>query len=251
MTADAGEVAAVVAIDVAEETAAHGAGHLHAVAADHGGSAAEQRTATFAAVPDALLAVAALHRGLPHARCGVVILDSDDVAAGVLAAREVALEADEGQIVVSAMRHGTTTRLGVLHGTHESMIMAKAFSQAAVSVSDDESAAADDELRTKLSPAEFRVAEAVGEGATNKEVARRLFISAKTVDYHLQNIYRKLGARSRTELAVLVAGSSRRSTDPGLTEDQLRFLQALADQPAVGKWSSGVPGIDLPDETGD
>lgn len=62
-------------------------------------------------------------------------------------------------------------------------------------------------LRKALSPAEHRVAVVVGTGATNKEVSAQLFISVKTVDYHLQNIYRKLGARSRTELAVLLAGS--------------------------------------------
>lgn len=62
------------------------------------------------------------------------------------------------------------------------------------------------DLRGLLSPAELRVAVAVGTGATNKEVSAQLFISVKTVDYHLQNIYRKIGARSRTELAVLLAG---------------------------------------------
>lgn len=64
----------------------------------------------------------------------------------------------------------------------------------------------------KLSPAEHRVAVAVSTGATNKEASAQLFISVKTVDYHLQNIYRKLGARSRTELAVLLAGSTERGS---------------------------------------
>jgi DNA-binding CsgD family transcriptional regulator/tetratricopeptide (TPR) repeat protein len=53
-----------------------------------------------------------------------------------------------------------------------------------------------------LSPAESRVALAVAEGMTNKEVATALFVSVKTVDFHLQGIYRKLSVRSRTELAV-------------------------------------------------
>jgi DNA-binding CsgD family transcriptional regulator len=53
-----------------------------------------------------------------------------------------------------------------------------------------------------LSPAESRVALAVAEGMTNKEVATALFVSVKTVDFHLQGIYRKLAVRSRTELAV-------------------------------------------------
>jgi DNA-binding NarL/FixJ family response regulator len=52
------------------------------------------------------------------------------------------------------------------------------------------------------------VALAVGEGISNREAAERLYVSAKTIDYHLQNIYRKLGLRSRTQLAALVAAGS-------------------------------------------
>ena len=55
-----------------------------------------------------------------------------------------------------------------------------------------------------LTKAERRVAEVVGSGATNKEAAATLFVSVKTVDTHLQSIYRKLGIRSRVELAVLI-----------------------------------------------
>ena len=55
-----------------------------------------------------------------------------------------------------------------------------------------------------LTPAERRVAKVVGTGATNQEAAAALFVSVKTVDAHLQSIYRKLGIRSRAELAVLI-----------------------------------------------
>ena len=47
-----------------------------------------------------------------------------------------------------------------------------------------------------------RVADLVSEGATNQEVAARLFMSPKTVEWNLSRIYRKLGVRSRTELAA-------------------------------------------------
>ena len=57
-----------------------------------------------------------------------------------------------------------------------------------------------------LSAAEWRVVSAVAGGLTNREVAATLFLSVKTVDFHLQQIYRKLALRSRTELAVRVAG---------------------------------------------
>lgn len=64
---------------------------------------------------------------------------------------------------------------------------------------------------SRLSQAERRVAEAVGAGMTNREAAASLFLSVKTVDFHLQQIYRKLAVRSRTELAVLIVGDDRRS----------------------------------------
>ena len=59
-----------------------------------------------------------------------------------------------------------------------------------------------DAVASELTSAEYRVALAVANGATNREAAATLFLSVKTVDFHLQNIYRKLGLRSRTELAV-------------------------------------------------
>jgi DNA-binding CsgD family transcriptional regulator len=53
----------------------------------------------------------------------------------------------------------------------------------------------------ELSPHELRVAQVVAAGATNKEAASALFLSPKTIDFHLQNVYRKLGVSSRTQLA--------------------------------------------------
>lgn len=51
-----------------------------------------------------------------------------------------------------------------------------------------------------LTPSERRVAELTASGQTNREVARALFISPKTVEVNLANVYRKLGIRSRAEL---------------------------------------------------
>jgi DNA-binding CsgD family transcriptional regulator len=56
-----------------------------------------------------------------------------------------------------------------------------------------------------LTRQERQVAALVGRGATNREAAEQLFLSPRTIDFHLRNIYKKLGVRSRTELAVHIA----------------------------------------------
>lgn len=57
----------------------------------------------------------------------------------------------------------------------------------------------------ELTPSELQVALRVAEGLTNREVAAAIFLSPKTVEHHLSAIYRKLGIRSRTELARRIA----------------------------------------------
>lgn len=54
----------------------------------------------------------------------------------------------------------------------------------------------------ELTPTEAQVASLVASGASNREVAERLFISVKTVEANLSRIYRKLNVRSRSELAA-------------------------------------------------
>lgn len=53
----------------------------------------------------------------------------------------------------------------------------------------------------ELTATERQVAALVAEGLTNREVASRLYVTQKTVEFHLRNVFRKLGVRSRTELA--------------------------------------------------
>lgn len=57
----------------------------------------------------------------------------------------------------------------------------------------------------ELTPAELQVALLVAEGRTNREAAAALFLSPKTIEHHLGAIYRKLGLRSRAQLAGLLA----------------------------------------------
>lgn len=62
-----------------------------------------------------------------------------------------------------------------------------------------------DSTRDELTAQERQVAQIVARGATNRETAGRLFVTEKTIETHLSRIYRKLGLRSRTELARLLA----------------------------------------------
>lgn len=55
----------------------------------------------------------------------------------------------------------------------------------------------------QLTPQEVQVARFVARGLHSREVAAQLFLSTRTVDFHLRNVFTKLGISSRTELARL------------------------------------------------
>ena len=65
------------------------------------------------------------------------------------------------------------------------------------------------DARALLTPRELEVLAALAEGMTNKTIARRLNISLHTVKFHVESLFRKLGARTRTE-AVAKASERRR-----------------------------------------
>jgi DNA-binding NarL/FixJ family response regulator len=60
-------------------------------------------------------------------------------------------------------------------------------------------------LLHELTEQELRIALLIAEGVTNREAAASLYLSPKTIGYHLGKVYAKLGVRSRTELAHRLA----------------------------------------------
>lgn len=62
---------------------------------------------------------------------------------------------------------------------------------------------------TELTPQELQIALMLAEGRTTRQAAAALFLSPKTVDYHLRHVYTKLGVHSRPELAAALAPPAR------------------------------------------
>jgi DNA-binding NarL/FixJ family response regulator len=56
-------------------------------------------------------------------------------------------------------------------------------------------------MREALSPRELEVLALVADGLSNREIGDRLFVTEQTAKFHLANIFRKLGAKNRTEAA--------------------------------------------------
>ena len=88
-----------------------------------------------------------------------------------------------------------------------------------------------------LSNREAEVAELVSKGLSNKEVANRLFVTEKTVKFHLTNIYKKMQVKSRAQLIVWCLPHM------GFVEAQ-NNQQQINNQNANGTTNTTTGGID-------
>ena len=64
------------------------------------------------------------------------------------------------------------------------------------------------ETRDDLTPQERQIAQLAREGLSNPEIGARLFLSPRTVEWHLGKVFGKLGVRSRRELALALGSAS-------------------------------------------
>lgn len=67
-----------------------------------------------------------------------------------------------------------------------------------------------DEAVGMLSDAEMRVAALAARGHSNRQIAGKLFVTVSTVEQHLTRVYRKLGIKRRSDLALALPGGSER-----------------------------------------
>jgi DNA-binding CsgD family transcriptional regulator len=92
----------------------------------------------------------------------------------------------------------TATRLALQRGRTMDLHQALEFVQPAVEAGTD----------VGLPPRKLQVVRMVAEGLTNKEIARRLSISERTVDAHLEQVRRQLGLRNRAQVAAWAVSSA-------------------------------------------
>ena len=84
----------------------------------------------------------------------------------------------------------------------------EARAQAELRASGETARKRDPTTRDQLTPQELQISRLVASGMTNPEVAAKLFLSPRTVDYHLRKVFTKLAIASRAELSRVDLGDS-------------------------------------------
>lgn len=148
---------------------------------------------------------------LPVAICAADPVRAADLAARVAIAGHVVTDAAEAEVVLAEANADVPTELAVLRigpGGMVSADLTPAQLDAAlravavglrVSLPTPQDGFGPDEGRPLLTPREQEILACLGEGLSNKAVARRLGISAHTVKFHLEAVFAKLGATCRAD----------------------------------------------------
>ena len=89
-----------------------------------------------------------------------------------------------------------------------------------------------------LTPSQRRVAKLAAGGLTTRQISAALFVTPKTVEFHLRNIYSKLGVATREELAKQLSGGHGRPAPDPVT----RHAVAVADASATPRDLTSTPG---------
>lgn len=144
-------------------------------------------------------ALVAMRRGAPEESLRLAEDAVDAIRRGGFAPELARAQLDRAQLLVDAGRNGRARQ--VLTDVTATRIHADDPRIAARTQRLTEAVDASDG-RALLTAAETRVAHAAAAGRTNREIAAQLFVSVRTVETHLGNAYRKMGVRTRTQLAL-------------------------------------------------
>jgi len=93
----------------------------------------------------------------------------------------------------------------------------------------------------ELTASELAVVRLVSQGATDREVAQRLYISARTVNSHLRHVFAKLGIRSRVELAHQAGQRQAAKLHKYTSRSGYLTSSPVTARPMIIRWISEVP----------
>jgi DNA-binding NarL/FixJ family response regulator len=147
------------------------------------------------------------------ADAGYIVIDALDAADVVLADGDCALDEDKPTVVLGNGSRPVSGSLSRYADAHQIDAALRAVAVGLTVRSLEAREAGFDQLEESdvqelLTPRELEVLGAIMEGLTNKAIARQLDISLHTVKFHVESVFRKLGARTRAE-AVAKALDSR------------------------------------------
>jgi DNA-binding CsgD family transcriptional regulator len=151
------------------------------------------------------------------AEAGHLVVDAQDVADVVLADGDVPRDESRPVVMLGGAerdRPGALPRQADANQIDAAIraVAAGLIVRAPKAVENGFGAMGETDAQALLTPRELDVLAALAEGMTNKAIARRLNISLHTVKFHLESLFRKLGARTRTEAVVKAAERRRRET---------------------------------------